>query len=488
MEEFSVAAAVRVSAKRTRQQHEPDTIAEAVTEARQIGPQAAAHKVNKKRDSSAQIPEDTVGTWLKRWKKEGKFWEKETKRGRHSMVSSVPGVMDEWSRQVDSLRKQGAAVTARVSATVVRAVLEEKSPSLLHTHGGAAKVSVRSGGNLLAANDMSYRKRTSSRIIPPVDVMENARDSFYQDLRDCWPGCDVDHSLVINFDQTFQLFHPDRGYTWEKKGSTRVQLIQHREGFTLLPVVSAAGIVGAQLIFDGSTPLSLPTVASGSLLHFLQTANHWSDESTTIKLWKGIILPHIAARRTALGQPRAPAIVLADAFGAHWTKAVKDLVSKEDCISYICVPDSLTHVFQPLDLGIIAALKQSVLRRQDEFRANEIRVAIRENRGVVLSKSKPVLRNRVTMYIKEALEDPNICAASCCWSGFARAGVTRVLYNDQDVVPDVDETVPLRTCDDCGESARFLCDTPTCSCFEEDARPVLCEGCFYNHCNLCLQV
>ena len=63
------------------------------------------------------------------------------------------------------------------------------------------------------------------------------------------------------------------------------------------------------------------------------------------------------------------------------------LVATDSAIAYFCVPESLTHLFQPLDLGIIAAIKQSVLRRKDEFSEEEVRIVIRENRGVLLSKS-----------------------------------------------------------------------------------------------------
>ena len=97
-----------------------------------------------------------------------------------------------------------------------------------------------------------------------------------------------------------------------------------------------------------------------------------------------------------LGKPNAPAIVLADAFSAHWTKAVTDLIAQETAVAYIGVPDCLTHLFQPLDLGVIG-IKQSILRRKDEFLEHEVQTAIREGREVVLSKSRTILRERLAM-------------------------------------------------------------------------------------------
>ena len=484
MENFVVAEAAVKAAKRKRVTHPPERIEKAVGLARQVGPLAAASAISRSLTDIA-VSADTVRFWLARWKTEGKFWETVGKRGRPSLAGRVPGATEEFKRQVDSFRAQGESVTGRVASTILRAVVEEKAPSLLERHGGPAKISVRAAANFLSEQGLSFRKRSSSRIIPPSEDVVNARDTFFANTAGCFPGQAVDTHLVINFDQTFHLYSPTRGYTWEKKGADRVQLAQNKDGFTLTPVVSMAGVVGAQLIFSGSTSTSLPRVTPGPLLHFTQTSNHWSNEATTLQLWRNVIFPHVAARRNALHAPSAPVIVLADAFAAHWTPAVQALVATDSAIAYLCVPASLTHVFQPLDLGIIAAIKQSVLRRKDEFSEEEVRTAIRENRGIVLSKSRPILRDRITIFIKETLADPVICAEHCCRSGFDRSGVTRALYGDSAIPPDVDSIVPPLVCTECGEPA-FPHDTvPQCACFDVESVLCLCRGCFRNHDELC---
>lgn len=488
MEPFVVGGEASAAAKSTRKRKNydsnPDFVKGVVESARHVGADAAATAINRNRSADDLIPVGTIRKWLHRWKQEGEFWTKESKRGRRDTLSAVPGGKEEWDRQVDAFRAAGECVTGRVSSSIMRAVLEEKAPSLLARHGGAAKVCISAGSDALKRAGKSYRKKTTSRVLPPDAAVASARDKFYADLNDAFPGQVVDRSLLINFDQTFHLYNPTRGHTWEKKGTDRVQVRDSKDGFTLCLVVSAAGMIGAQMIFGNKV---YPRIDPRPVIRFLHNAKHWSNEETTIALWKDIILPYVAARRAALGDDASPAIVLADSFAGHWTPAVTALVQETNAISYIAVPDCLTHIFQPLDLGIIAALKNSVLRRRDDFLESEVRTAVRENRDVVLSKSLPILRDRVAMWIKEVLMDPVICEERCCRSGFDRAGVTRLLYGDL-TVPDVDALIPPALCDDCGEPGLRRLDVPLCEHFDGVVTTTLCNGCFTNHNTLCSEV
>ena len=488
MEGHVLPAEVVGAVKRKRHAYPPEVIEKAVTEARHSGAQAAANSVNKNLAVGDRVPEETIRTWLHRWKTEGSFWQGAKKRGRKSIGDKLPdNVQKEWLKQVEAVRASGSAVTGRVAAVLGRGVVGEMAPSLLERHGGDLKVCVRTGQRMLDRADMSYRKRTSKRVLPPSADLENTRDNFYDNIAENFADGPPPPDLVLNFDQTFQLFNPNRGYTWEKKGADRVQLKEFRDGFTLVPVCSMTKMIGAQLIFGGTTSAVLPPVDPGKLLLYNYNANHWSNESTTLQLWNKIILPYIADVRRRHENDSMPALVLADAFAAHWTPAVKSLVESVPNISYICIPDCLTHIFQPLDLGIIPAFKQSILRRKDEFLEAETQKAVKEGRTVQLPTSRPVLRDRVTAWIKEIVADPIICAERCCRSGFVRSGVNRVLYGDTEGIDvdrhtqpsDIDYTVFV--CDECGEHGNLFTSVPPCQHFVSVKRTVLCDGCRYNH-------
>ena len=180
MEAFTVSSAAVAVSKRKRRTAYPDVVAKAVALARQVGALHATNTINKTLPQEEHLLEDSVRKWLCRWKKEGEFWKNPGKRGRPSIADSVPGAKEEWVRQVDSFRNQGESVTGRVSATIMRSVLAEKAPSFLTRQGGVTNVSMRTGANLLASSGMSFRKKTSSRILPPVEELEGTRDKFYR--------------------------------------------------------------------------------------------------------------------------------------------------------------------------------------------------------------------------------------------------------------------------------------------------------------------
>ena len=108
------------------------------------------------------------------------------------------------------------------------------------------------------------------------------------------------------------------------------------------------------------------------------------------------------------------------------------------------------------------------------------RKQVHEKRGVVLSTSKPTLRDRSAMWIKETLLDPAICSQYCCMVGFERAGVMLALGYDDTTshVQDIDAFVPapeadLVPCADCLEPS------PPAQCFV--CRKLLCSDCLANH-------
>ena len=189
---------------------------------------------------------------------------------------------------------------------------------------------------------------------------------------------------------------------------------------------------------------------------------------------------HVEQFVTNLNDTTAACIILGDAFPAHWTDAVRAVAATVPHLAYIGVLETLTRLFQPLDLGIVACVKSSVMQRKDDFLEQEVLTAVREKRGVILSTSKPILRDRSAMWIKKTLLDPAICSQHCCRVGFEWAGVMHALgYDDiTSHIPDIGAFVPspeanLVPCADCLEPS------PPAQCVV--CRKHLCSDFLANH-------
>ena len=196
------AAALASSAKK-RKNYPTELIGQTVAEARHIGAQAAAVKVNRNLSRDEQVNEDTVRKWLSRWKTYGNFWEDRPKRGRKSVVDLAPQtLLPAWEEQIPGLRAQGEPVTGRMAAVVGRAVLDNQSPSLLERHGGNIKMSVRTGRRLLASSDRAWRKKSSSRIVPPPDSLADTCSAFFPEISAVAEDSSLTPQLILNFDQT----------------------------------------------------------------------------------------------------------------------------------------------------------------------------------------------------------------------------------------------------------------------------------------------
>ena len=87
---------------------------------------------------------------------------------------------------------------------------------------------------MLSRTDRSFRNGASNNILPAIEASETATDQFYWALQDAVEDNGITQpELVIDFDQTFQKYHPTRGFTWKKKDTRRVQLQSTKDGYTI---------------------------------------------------------------------------------------------------------------------------------------------------------------------------------------------------------------------------------------------------------------
>ena len=86
--------------------------------------------------------------------------------------------------------------------------------------------------------------------------------------------------------------------------------------------------------------------------HLTYTANHWTNEDTTIACIDNIIIPYVQKERALLGlSDDHYALVLFDMFNGQCTsKVLKKL--EDNNIPYVTMPNNCTDRLQPLDLSV----------------------------------------------------------------------------------------------------------------------------------------
>lgn len=99
-------------------------------------------------------------------------------------------------------------------------------------------------------------------------------------------------------------------------------------------------------------------------LKYFSQSNAWSDTATFLKWWKEVFLPFI--RRWT----HEPVLLLMDGCSSH-----ADLVDPRGQVTVMTYPPNCTSVHQPMDMGILAALKLVYRRLLLDLKASTMLVA-----------------------------------------------------------------------------------------------------------------
>ena len=107
-----------------------------------------------------------------------------------------------------------------------------------------------------------------------------------------------------------------------------------------------------QLVYQGKTTKSLPTVDFPKQWHLTFTENHWSNENTMIDYVEKIFVPYVKSKQEELGLDATyPALAIFNEFNGQTTDTVFSRLKKNH-IYYVIVPPNCTDKLQPLDVSV----------------------------------------------------------------------------------------------------------------------------------------
>ena len=199
-------------------------------------------------------------------------------------------------------------------------------------------------------------------------ALEDAAVTFQLEVMDAIQHQGKHH--VVNGDELFakQVEHPSKSWELVNEQNIVTTSLNKKNGITTTPFVSAAGdILATQVIARGRTRKcvdnrQLPPDLAGDF-----SATGWQTEATLNRYIEQYLVPYFG--------PEGGTLIL-DEYSAHHTDAVRECLNSH-FIDLITVPPQMTHVLQPLDVGVNAQLRigasKQYLAEQHDGRRTEIR-------------------------------------------------------------------------------------------------------------------
>ena len=290
-------------------------------------------------------------------------------RGRPLMLGQeLDAAVQEY---VESLRKVNGSVNTLVVMGAAEGIVGARDMSKLKqieiTKSWARSLLIR----------MGYVKRkctTSGKL--PTRLFDESKEIFLADIAAEIVMNEVPKELIINWDQTGLSIVPTSDWTMEKRGTKVVPIANaddKRQLTAVLAVTASGEYLKPQLLYKGKTTKCHPTVTFPEGWDIWHSENRWSNEETTKRYIRKIIIPFASQRRKDLKlAPAHPAITIFDGFRGQTTDEVISLLRRNKIIP-VQLPPNCTDKLQPVDLSINKPMKDHMKRKFQEWYAIEVR-------------------------------------------------------------------------------------------------------------------
>ncbi len=256
---------------------------------------------------------------------------------------------------------------------------------------------------------------------------EALKAQFIYDIQVVVEMEEIPGELIVNWDQTGIHYVPVSSWTMEREGSKRVEIagINDKRQIT---AVFAGTLVGdflpPQLIYQGKTKKSLPSVEFPSNWHVTYTDNHWSNETTMMDYLGSVLLPYIQQTRKELKlKSDFPALVIFDRFKAQCTTNVLNLLQNNH-VHVVIVPANCTDRLQPLDISVNKAAKEFLRRQFHDWYSSKISSQLKAGSSVEPVDLRMAVVKPLSAKWMIALYDYLKSKPDIIKNGFRHAGIT----------------------------------------------------------------
>ena len=275
---------------------------------------------------------------------------------------------------IRAARERGSVVNTETVMGTARGVVISHNTNLLIENGGYINITKDWAQRLLQRMNLVKRKGTTTVKVLPSDF-EKLEKQFLSDIRSIVAMEDIPKQLIINWDQTGMKYVPVSNWTFEEKGTKRVEIAgldDKRQITVLLSCTRDGKLLPTQVIYAGKTPACLPKGDIPTDWYLTYSENHWANEHTMMGYLHNILLPYINAMRVDLKLSKTQtAVVIFDTFKGQTTQTFLDTL-KENNILVVEIPPNCTDRLQPLDLAVNKPLKDQMKQQFHHWYAEEV--------------------------------------------------------------------------------------------------------------------
>ena len=278
-----------------------------------------------------------------------------------------------------SMRVAGCVVNYNIAISIAKGIVRANDWSLLKEKRGNLDFHYTWCQSIFRRLGFSKcRGATAKEPISPGFLKEICF-MFCQSINEIVSAHDMVDNLIINIDQTPLPFVLISNYMMDKTNEEFVPIsdsADYRQITGTFSVTTSGKFLPIQLIYQGKTDRCHPKFNFPKEFHITHTENHWSNEKKAMELINHVLIPYVKQIREELGfRTTKEWVLVADVFKAHWTDAVKKIISDNNGMM-VPVPNNMTSYLQPLDLTVNRSCKAFLRNQAQKWYSEQVQAQI----------------------------------------------------------------------------------------------------------------
>ena len=325
---------------------------------------------------------------------------------------------------ISLFRKKKKSVNARVVSRIARGTVRRLRPGLIEEQ--VVSLGLSWAKKFMLRHKLKVRATQTDRTVTVEEVLLGTK-TFFGQLHKLRADTTKKYAdwATFNMDEFYcslDLSGSSWKWTWHYADDPKPTAVaQTKVGFTASILSSADGkLHSLQMLWKGATTVSHADGDDPMIYQDHRPDSHFQDQESFDR-WSVDFLKRWHALCVERNEFDVTPVIILDGAPQHMHQILLDAGVK-----VVMVPFKQTHVFQPADQWIIAALRSQVLQGWSEwvegvFANNDVQHAV----SVIITNSAPKIRAKKFELFSRALRKVSV---KCVVDSWVRTGVLRELF------------------------------------------------------------